>query len=58
MIEECIPFQAALSSIKIPTGYSSSMTKHLGEKKLSGLKSHDHHVILQQILSACIRGFL
>lgn len=52
-------FLSTLSNIKTPTGYmSSSLSGNVGEKKLQGLKSHDHHVILQQILPASIRGFL
>ena len=34
------------------------MLKHLSDRKLNGLKSHDHHIILHDILPACIRGLL
>lgn len=55
---EAAQFLRSIRSIKVPTGYSSNMTKHVSEKNLQGLKSHDHHVILQDILPASIRGLL
>ena len=48
-------FLSLVSSTKVPSGYSSTLTIHIGEKRLQGLKSHDHHVLLQQILPASIR---
>ena len=51
-------FLGKLGSIKVPTGYSAGMTKHVNDRKLQSLKSHDHHVILQDILPACVRGYL
>lgn len=47
-------FLATVSSTKVPSGFSSTLTKHIGEHRLNGLKSHDHHVLLQQILPAAI----
>ena len=35
-----------VSSTRVPTGFSSTLIKHVGEKQLAGLKSHDHHVLL------------
>lgn len=51
-------FLLLVSSTKVPSGYSSTLTKHVGEKRLNVLKSHDHHILLQQILPAAIRGSL
>ena len=51
-------FVSLVSSTKVPSGYSSTLTKHVGERRLQGLKSHDHHVLLQQILPAAIRNSL
>lgn len=52
-------FRQTVSSIRTPSGYiSSGLSKHFGQKKFQGLKSHDHHVLLQQIIPACIRSFL
>ena len=56
--EETASFLRRVGGIKVPTGYSSSMLKHLSDRKLHGLKSHDHHIILQDILPASIRGLL
>ena len=51
-------FISLVTRTKVPSGYSSTLTKHVGEKRLAGLKSHDHHVLLQQILPAAIRNSL
>lgn len=56
--EESKQFLRTIGSIQTPTGYSSGMSRRVGEKRLQGLKTHDHHVLLQDILPACIRGFL
>ena len=55
---ESAQFLNSVRDIKVPTGYSSNMTKHVADKYLHGLKSHDHHVLLQDIIPACIRGLL
>ena len=51
-------FLSRVSSTQVPSGYSSTLTKHVGEKRLLGLKSHDHHILIQQILPAAIRNSL
>ena len=51
-------FMNLVSQTRVPTGYSSTLIKHIGEKKLSGMKSHDHHVLLQQILPSALRNSL
>jgi hypothetical protein len=57
--DEGVAFRQAVSTIQTPKGYlSSSLSKYIGQNKLHGLKSHDHHVLLQQIIPACIRSFL
>jgi hypothetical protein len=47
-----------IKQIRVPTGYSLRMALRVGEKKLQGLKSHDFHLIMQQLLPAAVRGFL
>lgn len=47
-----------ISSIKLPTGYAGQLGRHIGQKRLGGLKSHDYHVLVQQIIPASIRRFL
>jgi hypothetical protein len=49
-----------LSSIKVPSGYSSNIKEILNmlEKKCTNLKSHVCHVILTQLLLVALRGIL
>jgi hypothetical protein len=49
-----------LSSIKVPSGYSSNIKGMLNmqEKKFINLKSHDCHMRLTQLLSVALRGVL
>jgi hypothetical protein len=51
-------FLALISSTRVPSGYSSTLIKHAGENRLAGLKSHDHHCLIQQVLPAAIRHLL
>ncbi|XP_048496335.2 uncharacterized protein LOC125495610 [Beta vulgaris subsp. vulgaris] len=47
-----------LEDIKVPDGYSSNISKciNLEKRKISGLKSHDCHVLMEQLLPLAIRG--
>ncbi|XP_058207294.1 uncharacterized protein LOC131320577 [Rhododendron vialii] len=49
-----------LKSIKYPDGYAANISKCVNTQggKLSGLKSHDCHVLLQRILPIGMRGYL
>jgi putative effector of murein hydrolase LrgA (UPF0299 family) len=53
-------FMECLKSIKLPTGYSLNISKKMSikELKLIGMKSHDYHVLLTQLMSVAIRVFL
>lgn len=51
-------FMDLLGSISVPTGYSAELSKHIMQGKLGHMKSHDHHVVLQDILPVCIRHIL
>ena len=42
----------------VQTRYSGTLRKHVGKGKLNALKSHDHHVLLQQIMLATVRHTL
>jgi hypothetical protein len=44
-----------LKSLRPPSHYVSALHKKISKGKLSGLKSHDFHVLLQQILPLCFR---
>ncbi|KAL4032723.1 hypothetical protein IC575_005804 [Cucumis melo] len=50
----------SLSKMKVPRGYSSNVTNlvSIENSKLNGLKSHDCHVLLQQLLPVAIRSVL
>ncbi|XP_058768330.1 uncharacterized protein LOC131642060 [Vicia villosa] len=58
--KEKTSFCECLESIKVPHGYSSNVKRLLSVKdlKLVGLKSHDCHVLIQQLLPVVIRGIL
>ncbi|KAA0067965.1 transposase [Cucumis melo var. makuwa] len=57
---EKLSFCKTLSELKVPEGYSSNIQSlvSLTDLKLYGLKSHDHHVLMQQLLPVAIRGIL
>ncbi|KAL8160180.1 hypothetical protein V2J09_001717 [Rumex salicifolius] len=48
------------SKIKSPDGYLSNISRCVKDngKKTSSMKSHDHHVFLEQLLPLATRGFL
>ena len=58
--KEKIAFCECLSGIKVPSGYSSNIRSLVSMKdlKLVGLKSHDCHVLMQQLLPVAIRSIL
>jgi hypothetical protein len=51
-------FLALIGRTRVPSGYNSILVKHAGENRLGGLKNHDHHCLIQQILPAVIRNML
>ncbi|KAL4027982.1 hypothetical protein IC575_011172 [Cucumis melo] len=53
-------FCKTLAEIKVPEGYSSNIRSlvSLNDLKLNGLKSHDCHVLMQQLLPIAIRSIL
>ncbi|KAA0040935.1 transposase [Cucumis melo var. makuwa] len=58
--EEKVSICITLSDLKVPEGYSSNFRSlvSLENLTLSGLKSHDCHVLVQQLLPIAIRGVL
>ena len=58
--QEKISFCLCLKSVKVPQGYSSNIKNlvSMQDLKLVGLKSHDCHVLMQQLLPVAIRGIL
>ncbi len=49
-----------LKSIKFPDGYAANISSCVSTQggKLSGLKSHDYHILLQHLLPVGMRGYL
>nr|AAX96657.1 transposon protein, putative, CACTA, En/Spm sub-class [Oryza sativa Japonica Group] len=56
--EEKIDLLTCLSGIKVPSGYSSRISRlvSLQDLKLVGMKSHDCHVLITQLLPVAIRN--
>lgn len=53
-------FCKRLRALKLPDGYSSNIGNCVSVEdcKIMGLKSHDCHVLVQQLLSVALRGLL
>ena len=44
-----------LKQLRTPTNYVAALHTKISKGKLGGLKSHDYHVLMQQILPLCFR---
>ena len=51
-------FIEEVGAICTPTGYGSALGKHLKRSKFQGLKSHDYHCLIQQIIPIVSRTLL
>jgi len=49
-------FLENLGRIRTPTGYTSNLGNRIEDGKIRGLKSHDYHVLMQQLLPVSLRG--
>ena len=49
-------FLQNLKNLRCPTGYVSNLYNRITGGKLGGLKSHDYHILLQQLLPVCLRN--
>ncbi|KAK9071785.1 hypothetical protein SSX86_008214 [Deinandra increscens subsp. villosa] len=58
--EEKDIFCRVLKKVKVPHGYASNISRCIDLKppKLSGLKSHDSHILMQQLLPLALRNVL
>ncbi|XP_074297804.1 uncharacterized protein LOC141628581 [Silene latifolia] len=58
--KEKIEFCECLHGVKVPEGYSSNISSlvSMRDLKLSGLKSHDCHTLMQRLLAVAIRSIL
>ena len=53
-------FLQVLKDVRVPDGYSSNISRcaELIERKTSGMKSHDNHILMQQLFQIAISGSL
>lgn len=51
-------FIGRLGELRVPSGYCGQLKKHITEQKLGSMKSHDHHVMMQQLMGMCMRGLM
>ena len=53
-------FLKTLKNVSVPDGYSSNISRciDVNQKKIFGLKSHDCHIIMEQLLPLAIRNVL
>jgi hypothetical protein len=49
-------FLNTLMDLKMPSLYGSSLKSKIAKGKLSGLKSHDFYILMQDILHVCLRN--
>ncbi len=57
-LEELQTFMNRLASLKVPIDYCGSLGKHIMDKKLGLMKSHDWHVLMQQLMPLALRGLM
>lgn len=57
---DCCHFCNSIKNIKFPNSFVSNLRKNVieNDNKIIGLKSHDCHVIIQQLLPCEIRAFM
>ena len=50
-------FLKVLLNLKVPDGYSSNISRcvHPQDRSIWGLKSHDNHILMQQLLPIAVR---
>lgn len=53
-------FCKVLHDIKVPDGYAANFSRHVnvGQGRISGLKSHDCHFLMQELLPVGVRSLL
>jgi hypothetical protein len=56
--EEFEVFANTIESLKPPSGLVSNMAQYIWKKKFGGLKSHDYHVLMQQVMPLALHGIL
>jgi hypothetical protein len=56
--EDKTAFLKLLRDVRVPDGYASNISQCVRTKDcvMSGLKSHDNHVLMQQLFPIALRG--
>ena len=54
--EDKTKFLENLQNLKFPSQYVSNISKKITNGKFGWLKSHDYHVLMQQVLLTCTRN--
>ncbi len=47
-----------VAEVQAPIGYATTFKKHVGNRRLQHMNSHDHHVMVQQIMLVGIHNLL
>ena len=54
--EEQQEFLTTLRDMRFPSNYVTALGRRIQDGKLKGLKTHDYHILLQQVLPVCLRN--
>jgi len=54
--EEQQEFLTTLRDMRFPSNYVTALGRRIQDGKLRGLKTHDYHILLQQVLPVCLRN--
>lgn len=56
---EKVVFTNIIRGLKTPSNYVGQLSQRItGDGELRGMKSHDYHILMQQILPLCLRTLL
>jgi hypothetical protein len=58
--EDKTSFLKVLRDVRVPDGYASNIFRcvRLKDHTITGLKTHDNHILMQQLLPIILRGSL
>ena len=56
--EEFQKFAKCIEDLKTPSGFSSDLGKCIRKKNFGGMKSHDYHVLMQQVMPLALCGLM
>jgi hypothetical protein len=57
-LEELRTFMNKLVVLKLPLNYGGALGKHIMDKKFESMKSHDWHIMMQQLMPLALRGLM